>query len=103
MGALDKDQILGILAEDYMTPEAIELVARARAMAPDDTTMTSTPRARRAAISAATPASQSVLGVASRASTTRALPIFTTQRCAPVTLLRIFFQPLEIFRYQNAA
>ena len=34
MGAMDKDQILGILAEDYMTPEAIELVARARAMAP---------------------------------------------------------------------
>lgn len=34
MGAVDKDQVLGILAEDYMTPEACELVARARALAP---------------------------------------------------------------------
>ncbi|HNT63892.1 MAG TPA: acyl-CoA dehydrogenase family protein, partial [Candidatus Desulfobacillus denitrificans] len=34
MGAVGKDHILGILAEDYMTPEAVELVERARAMAP---------------------------------------------------------------------
>ena len=34
MGAVGKDQILGMQAEDYMTPEAVDLVARAKAMAP---------------------------------------------------------------------
>ena len=34
MGAVGKDQILGLQAEGYMTPEAIDLVARAKAMVP---------------------------------------------------------------------
>ena len=34
MGSIDKDLIPGVLAEDYMTPEAVELLARARAMVP---------------------------------------------------------------------
>ncbi len=51
-------------------------------MAPEDTTITSTPRARSEAMSAATPSSHAVRGAASSWSTTRALPIFTTRRCA---------------------
>ena len=34
MGILTEDQVAGVLAEDYMTPEAVELLQRARELAP---------------------------------------------------------------------
>ena len=51
-------------------------------MAPEETTITSAPRARSEAMSAAMPSSHAVRGAASSWSTTSALPIFTTTRWA---------------------
>ncbi|WP_018991415.1 acyl-CoA dehydrogenase family protein [Aromatoleum toluclasticum] len=34
MGILTEDQVAGVLAEDYMTPEAVDLLQRARELAP---------------------------------------------------------------------
>ncbi len=89
------------------------------ATAPDDTSTNSTPASCKATICS----TQTLMAARSSplpSAVSSALPIFTTQRCAPVTLLRIIFnlrvraaRPsaahnvirgyFKDYRYQNAA
>jgi hypothetical protein len=60
------------------------------ATAPEDTSTSSTPASCKATICS----TQTPIAARSRplpSAVSKALPIFTTQRCAPVTLLRIIF------------